>query len=193
MPNTGRFDEETRMYIMAEIAAQLKPFAKLLDDLKEVTGDLRDWQLGFWSNGVGKVPGFFQNRMKEDDKRRQEEDDRHAQVKKDLKEQNDRLAPLVAYVEEHRILKEHRQARWEFWWPIIKWVGGGLGLCLLGLATYLGPKIVKAGTIIWDEYEKFHPGVTQKLKDIGTGTDPAYTSRQKQAPQDAAGDFSSGH
>jgi len=183
--SSSKPDEDAiRKMIVAEVAAQLKPFAKMLDELKVITGELRDWQFGFWSNGSGRPPGFFQSRMKEDDKRRQEEDTRHAQVKEDLREQNEKLAPLVAYIEEHRILKEHRDARWVRWWPVIKWVGGGIASCLLGLTIWLAPKVVKVGGILWDEYKKYHPEVTQKIRDIGTG--PAYTANQK--PQDAGTD-----
>lgn len=155
---------------MEEVAKQLKPF---LDTLTRV----HDWQLSFWSNGSGRPPGFFQSRMKDDD-------ERNARVKKDLADQNSKLEPVVAYIEDQRALKQHRDERWKFWWPKIQWAIGGIATGLLALVAWLGPHVAHVVDILWRDYEHYHPGLSDEIKKADTRIDPAVSSRQN--PQDAA-------
>jgi hypothetical protein len=157
-------DRELRSIVEQEVTKQMKPFA---DQMKKV----HDWQLGFWSNGSGRPPGFFQMRMKEDDERNQ-------QVKEDLAKATAVAARLDDFVNEQRILREHRQARWRFWWPIIKWVGGGLGTTVLGLAVWACAHIAPVVRILWEDYLKYHPGVTQQLKNVSADDNPAVVSEE---------------
>lgn len=161
---------------MDEVAIQLKSFSETLEGVRE-------WQLAFWSNGVGKVPGFFQTRMKEDDKRREEEDERHAQVKEDLKEQNEKLAPVVSYIEEQRILREHRKKRWEFWRPILWKVGGSVAGAFVALVIWAAPKVTHISIVLWEDYLKYHPEVTEQLKSVDKQPSPGIQLPQAQPVQ----------
>lgn len=149
---------------MEEVARQLKPF---MDTLSKV----HDWQLSFWSNGSGRPPGFFQSRMKEDD-------ERNRQVKKDLADQNSKLEPVVAYIEDQRALKQHRDERWKFWWPKIQWAIGGFATGLLALTAWLGPHVAHVVDILWQDYERDHPGLSDQIKKANTPVNPAVSSRQ---------------
>lgn len=168
--DAGVDDAELERRIVAEVAKQLKPFLDMLTRA-------HDWQLSFWSNGSDRPPGFFQSRMKEDD-------ERNRQVKKDLADQNSKLEPIVAFINEQRILKEHRSRRWKFWWPKIQWALGGFATSLLALVAWLGPHVVHVVDILWQDYEHYHPGLSDQIKKAYTGINPAVSSGQK--PQETA-------
>jgi hypothetical protein len=155
-------EAEIRRFIVSEVVSQMKPFA---DDLKAC----REWQLSFWSNGVGKVPGFFQLRMQQDDAR-------NAIV-------TDYIRTAQKRQREEEFRKRDRDAQWRFWWPIIKWVGGGLATTFLALAMWLGPKIIRVGTALVEDYLKSHPALTEKLKTGDAQHEPVLS--WEKPPQDA--------
>jgi hypothetical protein len=164
---TGKHDDEAiRRIVAAEVNQQLKPFAETLKAVHK-------WQLSFWSNGSNGPLGFFQMRMREDD-------ERNAQIKDDLKKQNDIADRLDDYIKEQKTLKEHREQRWKTWGPIIKWAGGIMGTAIVGLATWLGPKIVKAANVLIDDYLQHHPSVTEQLKNSSNVNDPTLSSQHQQ-------------
>jgi hypothetical protein len=165
MPN-GKFDEDQiRRWIMAEVSSQLKPFGERL-------AEMHDWQLGFWSNGSGRVPGFFQRRMKEDD-------ERNAKVLGFIEnaEQRQRESEARKKVEEED--EQARAEKWEKWGPVIKWASGILSGLIVAFALWIVPKMVAVGEILWKDYLRNHPQVTQQIKTVSSGTDQGYSSRQK--------------
>ena len=170
--NVGSDDAEIRRIVVEEVAKQMKPFVETLNKI-------HDWQLSFWSNGSGRPPGFFQGRMKQDD-------ERNAQVKKDVADQNSKLEPVVAFINEQRILKEHRSRRWKFWWPKIQWALGGFATSLLALVAWLGPHVANVINILWQDYERYHPGLSEQIKKAYTQTKPALQSQQVKAQETAA-------
>ena len=170
--NVGSDDAEIRRIVVEEVAKQMKPFVETLNKI-------HDWQLSFWSNGSGRPPGFFQSRMKEDD-------ERNAQVKKDLADQNSKLEPVVAYIEDQRALKQHRDERWKFWWPKIQWAIGGLATGLLALTAWIGPHVAHIVGILWQNYEHYHPGLSEQIKKADTQTKPALQSQQVKTQEIAA-------
>jgi hypothetical protein len=145
-----------------EVAEQLKPMNLKLEAM-------HDWQLGFWSNGSGRPEGFFQRRMKEDDKR------------------NTMLEDFVKTAQQRQIESEARKLQrekiWQFWKPILKWAGGGLSTALIALTCWLGPKVVNIAIIIYGELEKTHPAMTEKIKTVDAQPNPGVSSNHK--PQDA--------
>jgi hypothetical protein len=128
-----------------EVAEQLKPMAAKIDSM-------HDWQLGFWSNGSGKPEGFFQRRMREDDKR-------NAMIDNFVKTAEKRQIEL-----EDRVLQ--REKIWQFWKPILKWAGTGFGTAILGLVCWIGPKAAHVGFILWQDYMKSHPDAAQQIKTV---------------------------
>ncbi len=160
-----------RSIVMEEVGVQLKPITIALQQMTS-------WRLRIW-NDNGGPPGYLQTRRLEDD-------NRHVTIKEDLKAQNDKLEdqneklkPLVAFVEEQRILKEDRQKRWQFWSPIIKRVALGVGSGLLALSCWLGPKIVHVGIILWEDYIKYHPEVNEKMKTVDSQPNAGLSSAKK--------------
>jgi hypothetical protein len=165
-------DAQIRSFIVAEVASQLKPF---LDTLTKV----HDWQISFWSNGNKDLPkGFFQRRMEDDDIR-------NAQIKADLKKQTEVADELVDYVKQQKFIAEHREKRWKFWWPKIQWALGGLASVILALGAWLGPRAVHVGVILWQDYLKYHPAVSEQIKHADAQPAPAVQSSQQKPSQDA--------
>lgn len=150
---------------MAEVTKQMKP---LIAEVKE----LGKWQLGFWSNGSGLEEGFFQRRMKEDDKR------------------NERVISYIDNAEKRQVESEVRQKvkeeRWARRLPVIKWMAGILSALVIALAAWLGPQIVKVTRILIDDYLQSHPQVTIKLKNTSENVEPALSSKSE-TTQDAGG------
>ena len=143
---------------MSEVVAQMKPFSDLLKAV-------HDWQVGFWSNGSGKPPGFFQMRMLEDDER------------------NEMLVDFVKTAQrrqlESEMAQKQKEKQWAFWLPIAKWTLRGLGAGLIGIGCYVGPKVVKVGTILIQDYMLDHPSVTEQLKHVGNDADKGYSDPKK--------------
>ncbi len=158
---------------MAEVARQLRPFQDAIDGLRDAVTIIHDWQTGFWSNGSGRPPGFFQMRMREDD-------ERNKLIKDDLQKKDEKLDPVVAYIEEQRILKEHRAQVWKVWGPILKWSGGLLCTGIVGVTTWAFPHLIRVGEVLWDDYLKDHPAVVQKLKTTSTDVPPISTAPKTQ-------------
>ena len=172
MPN-GRPDEERlRTLVAAEVTAQMKPVAEMLKAVHE-------WQLSFWSNGSGRPPGFFQSRMLADDVR-------NAQTKEELKAATSlaeaaaaNAAKVAVYINKKQILEEHRAEQWKRVWAFVKWVGPSVGAAFLGLCVWLGPRIVKVGDILVQDYLKYHPAVSEQLKTVSSDPVPAVQSVQQ--------------
>jgi hypothetical protein len=177
VPNSRPDEEAIRSIVAAEVTAQMKPFAETLSAV-------HDWQLSFWSNGSGRVPGFFQMRMKEDDARNLKDADEKAQIKADLSKTTAMAERMDKYIAEQNTLKQHRKERWEKWWPVVSWVGGGIGVAFLGLCTWLGPKLVRGADVIYEDYLKNHPAVSEKLKTVSSEPKSALQSSEKQ-PQES--------
>ena len=51
---------------MDEVSRQMAPMHAILQGLKDAVQEVKTWQFGFWSNGSGRAPGFFQSRIKAD-------------------------------------------------------------------------------------------------------------------------------
>lgn len=132
---------------MEEVSAQLKP-------IKDMLENVHDWQLSYWSNGSGRPLGFYQMRMKEDDRRNE-------QIKNDLKTQTDITSDIADYVRKEKEEKERWAKRWEFWLPIIKWAVPVLGTALLGTAAWIGAHALPVIGFLWQDYVKHHPEAEQ--------------------------------
>lgn len=150
---------EIRGLIVSEVAAQMKP---VMAEIAKV----HDWQTGWWANGSGKPPGFFQMWMAEDEKRNVVVDDFIKTAQKRQIEDEDRT--------------KQREARWNFWWPIIKWVGGGAATALLALVCWLGPKAVHVGIILTQDYLKTHPEAAQKINSASASSGAIQSTQKSQ-------------
>lgn len=137
---------------------------------------LHEWMLGFWSNGSGRPPGFFQMRIKADD-------DRFERLRKETETQSEVLKRLDANMQEIAAQKKAEDERKErmakriaFWLPILRLVGSGILAVLLALVGWLGPKAVRIVDVLWEDYMKAHPITEQKIKNISRGdSDPVYS------------------
>ena len=162
---------EQKRFIVEEIKRQNEPMHDILRKLHE-------WQLSFWSNGSGRVPGFFQNRMKTDD-------DRYHALKEETSSQSILLEDVKTFMTEIRTIREERtkaeaerQKRHARYWTVAKVVGGLLVSALLWGAKETYP-VVK---ILVDDYLRAHPYVTEQLKNRAMSVpDSVYAERQKSA------------
>ena len=166
-------EEKIRRIVVAEVASQLKPFADQLKVLEFSQKESRDWQLSFYSNGVGVKEGLFQRRIREDDVHRQE-------VKAALKVQDDKIEPLVSYVWRLKIRQEMRDEFWRKWGPAIKWTARSVGASILAATIWIAPHAWSIGKILWMDYLKYHPALAEQIKTADTD----HISQQNQ-PQDA--------
>jgi hypothetical protein len=143
--------------IVMEIQAHLSP-------IQQALGSFDSWRLRLW-NDNGGPPGYFQTRKIEDDER------------------NEKVMDFIDTAQKRQIESEDRkkqsEKRWQFWWPIIKWVGGGIATAILGLACWLVPKVVAMEIIVWQDYLKYHPAVTEQLKNVSDQPSPAVSSSQE--------------
>lgn len=161
---------------MAEVTRQVKPFAEALQALHE-------WQLAFWSNGSGRVPGFFQRRMQEDDRRNKEIDLRHGEILQEVNKLTDHKQAVDAFIVELRLAREFRErreseakTRRNFW--ILK-VGVPVVVGVLGLLGVLARQAAPVVKILWDDYLHAHPVVTEQLRNRAAGgVTPAYAANQ---------------
>jgi hypothetical protein len=144
--------EEIRRIVVEEILNHLNPIHKSLETFNS-------WRLRIW-NDNGGPPGYLQVRKVDDDKR------------------NERIINFIETAERRQIEAEDREAqsekRWQFWWPKIKWALGGLGTAFLGFTIWVGPKLVKVGSILVEDYLRYHPSVNEQLKTVGNQTDGEY-------------------
>ena len=148
-----------RRIVVEEIRSHLEPINQSLRSLDT-------WRLRLW-NDNGGPPGYFQTRKIEDDAR------------------NMKIINFIETAEKRQIESEilqkkkeedqkKRDKRWEFWWPKIKWALGGLGTAFLGFTIWVGPKLVKVGSILVEDYLRYHPSVNEQLKTVGNQTDGEY-------------------
>jgi hypothetical protein len=167
-------EESLEALVMAEVNKQIEPVKKLLTELHE-------WQLAFWANGSGRVPGFFQRRIQDDDRWRATVDDHKTKV--------DTLIYDLCKAREFREKREEeekvqRQKRHDFWISIFWKVGLPIAL---GICSIVGTGIVKATPIIkilWEDYLRAHPAVTQQMKNITTvSPDVAHNKAIQQATE----------
>lgn len=159
---------------MAEVNRQMEP-------IKDMLAELHDWQLAFWSNGSGRVPGFFQRRIQDDDRWRETVEDHKSKV--------DTLIGDLCKAREFREKreeeeKERKQKRREFWMGIF-WKAGLPFILFVVSAAAAG--VVKAAPVIkilWDDYLRAHPQVTERLKNTADSGDPSYADGEQ--PQHAS-------
>ena len=125
-----------------------------LDPIKDTLTKLDVRTLRLW-NDNGGPDGFFQMRMVEDDRR-------HAIVVKKQEAQAITLKKVDDFVDTYNLLqkqlleqRERRDKQLAFWLPIIKWVGGGIGVAILAASTWL----VHAAQVVWQDYLNSHPDV----------------------------------
>lgn len=164
MPIGDRDRDEIRRIVMAEVAQQMQPVNELLTKM-------HDWQLSWWSNGSGRPPGFFQLRMAEDDKRNKIVEDfvKTAQTRQ-IESEND---------------QKRKERRWKFWWPIVKWVGSGIGAALLLFVTWAAPFVYQFAHDVTGIVQEWHEVHKTQLrpKSMFNAPDPVVSSTHQ--PQDA--------
>lgn len=148
----------------------------VVDEITKHLKPMHDWMLGFWSNGSGRPPGFFQMRVKQDD-------ERYERLASETADQSKVLSKVDAYVTEEMTLRKHRAERWKFWWPKIQWLLGGVGIVLLAIVGWVGPHAVKVVDILWQDYLRYHPGLSTDLKKAASSNQQPVSER---TPQDAA-------
>ena len=167
--------EEAKRFIVAEIKRQMEPTHSLLEDLKNQGKETHEWQLSFWSNGSGRVPGFFQRRMVDDDKWRAQMDTH--------KETVTQLVEDLQKAREFRELREQEtKDRHKRYWSLFWKISGPVATALLGLLTWGAAKAAPVVKILIDDYLKAHPQVTEQLKNrAADSSDPSYADRQDSA------------
>lgn len=164
---------------MAEVARQLKPFHEMLTRFQECMEELQDWQLGFWSNGSGKPPGFFQMRIKADD-------ERYLRLEKETEKQSATLEKLDDYIntavirqKESEDRKKDKEERLAFWMPYVKWIAGTVGTGIVGLSIWGFHTFRPVVYILWEDYLRAHPTVTEQLRNVPTAPNRAVSSTQE--------------
>ncbi len=135
---------------MAEVSKQLKP--------------IHDWMLGFWSNGSGRPPGYFQMRVKADDERYERLAKEAATQSKALNVMADFIKTSQTRQREAEERQREREERIRFWMPIAKWVLGGIASLLLGLAIWAYHAVAPVVGVLWHDYLQTHPMVVQQLR-----------------------------
>lgn len=163
-------ESEVKKIVEREISNQLKP--------------LHEWQLSFWSNGSGRPLGFFQMRMREDDERYRLLIKYQEEQKQELMRQSEVADRMDDELKAQANDRTRKKERWDRWWPIAKWVGGGIGTLALGGATWLTIHAVPIAHILWEDYLHYHPSVTQQLKNVGEDVKPDYTG-SKRSPEES--------
>ena len=142
--------DEIRRLVVDEVAIQLKPFDAKLTKINN--GLERIW------NTNGGPPGYLQIRKIEDDA------------------QNLMVTEYIETEQKRQIEAETRQkdreAKWEFWKPIIKKVCGALSAAILALGIWLGPKLVRVTIILWQDYLRSHPDAAQQISTAGGPNEP---------------------
>jgi hypothetical protein len=131
--------EEAKRFIMDEVTRQVTPMQRLLQNVQE-------WQLSFWSNGSGKPPGFFQNRMKTDD-------DRFRALKEETENQSVLLEDMKAFMTEMRTRRDERDRRD----VRHRWLIGILVTIGLAIAGGIYSQFVPAIKAIMEDYYQRHP------------------------------------
>lgn len=165
MPN-GMSEGRIREIVVEEVSKQIRP--------------IHDWMLGFWANGSGRPPGYFQMRVKSDD-------ERYARLESETRNQSDTLDILKDFMQEQRLSREAREKaerdrriRHARYWSVAKWALGIVGPALLGLCTLAYQHLAPVLQILWEDYLKAHPAVTTRLKDLSSeNSEPAYAGRQR--------------
>jgi hypothetical protein len=160
---------------MAEVSRQLEPTHSLLQQLHE-------WQLAFWSNGSGRVPGFFQRRMKEDDTWRGE-----AATKLDTlanhKESVDKFILELRLARDFREKREQEaKERQEKFKERLKFLTIKVALpivvAILGLIGIAIKQSVPVIKILIDDYLKAHPLASERIKNLSQVYDPTLAQKQ---------------
>jgi hypothetical protein len=158
-------DDEMRRVIVDEVNKQLGPTHALLRSLGDSVSKVESWQLSFWSNGSGRPPGFFQTRMKQDD-------ERFATLKQENEAQSALLEDVKTYMTESRTVRierekgeKERDERRKTYWALAWKIGAPIATSLLGLLTWAAAKALPVVKILWEDYLRAHPAVSERLKD----------------------------
>jgi hypothetical protein len=154
---------EVRRITVEEIQTHISPMNEKLARIQ--SGLDRIW------NTNGGPPGYLQTRKIEDDAK------------------DAMIMDFISTAQKRRIEEDDRQKqsekRWAFWKPLIQRTAlGGLG-AMISLGAWLGPKVVRVGIILWQDYEKAHPEVKERIKTISDSPSPGVSSSGK-ASQDAS-------
>ena len=145
-------ERRIREIAMNEVSAQIKP--------------LHDWMLSFWSNGSGRPPGFFQMRVKADDERYERLAAEQRKTVESLETVTDFVRTFNTRQKEQEDRQKEKEKRLAFWWPIAKWVLGGIVAAGLGLGSWAITRIEPVLKILWEDYIKAHPVVMEKMKNL---------------------------
>lgn len=132
------------------------------------------WKTSLWSNGSGGPPGYLEMARKEDD-------ERYQRLFVEQQSQSGSMDILKDFVLTFNIRQkesENRKAAWEkkvqFWVPIGKWVGGGIGLALLSFLAWAYHAASPVVKVLWEEYLRDHPITERQLKQISSDANSSY-------------------
>jgi hypothetical protein len=180
MPSDKHSEVEIKRLIMAEVSRQMGP-------VQEVLKKLHEWQLAFWSNGSGRPPGFFQTRIKEDDRR-------YSEMLDEVSKLTDHKAAVDAFIIELRLAREFREKREDedkqrrkMYWGLVWKIGGPIGTGLLALLSWGAAKATPVIKILIDDYLQAHPHAMEQIKNSASGdgdpsfahsNDPTLTAKQ---------------
>lgn len=149
-----------------ELRRQLVEVKDAVKDLTREAGDNRDWRLGFWSNGSGRPEGFFQMRIKADDKR-------YEDLLGDVRILKGGMKTLL----DAQKLAVARRGIWTWWAKYV--LAPVLVAVLLGIgaATY---RLVPVIETLWDDYMEYHPHAHVKPHGFfhSQDSEPAVSSNQ---------------
>jgi Fe2+ transport system protein B len=182
MPN-GMDEKRVREIVEAEVAKQNRP--------------ILDWMHGFWSNGSGKPLGFFQMRILQDDERFRTrvkaDDERYQRLEQETKSQSETLETLKDFMFEQKLSREAREKaekkaeeerkeseqkkkeRIARYWSIAKWAAPVIGSIIVTLAAWIYSAAAPVLKILWEDYLKAHPIVSEQLKQkhLSLDSDPS--------------------
>jgi len=148
-----------------EVQNHLGPIAATVSRLDKTVRSL-------YSNGSGGPPGFLETARKEDDERYDRLFTAVKVLTEDQKEAN-RFIVLAS-------AEQDRKAKFRKMLMTIGWkVGAVIASAMIGLATWAYHEVAPVAKVLWEEYVKAHPSVTERLKIVGNNDDPAYAEKHK--------------
>jgi hypothetical protein len=174
VPN-GKFDEsEIRRIVVVEIQNHLGPMGQKVDKLDRTLRSL-------YSNGSGGPPGYLETARKEDDERYE----RLFRSFKELEGNKEVVNTFILLAKD----REERQKRYRQMIVKVGWkVCAGVLSAFLILAGWAYREASPVVKILWNDYLKYHPSVSEEIKNISTDSTLVVSSFQK-SPEDAGGQW----
>ena len=149
-------------------------FNELIHPIRTDIGNIGSRLRSLYSNGSGGPPGYLETA-------REQDDERFAALF-DMASESKTFAETVKnFINEENKRRAHRQTRVTQAIKVARWALPGVFAAMLTVAGFAYHAITPVAKVLWEDYLRAHPEVTEQLKKITQVDDPAATK----APQDA--------